>query len=194
MGQNTRREYFASDLYANGLPPRFFTHFGHPTAESYESVFLTVVRPNGACDRRATKTGFVPFEEQPWVKFSKFWPGETWDLYVNGPESFPSGFLGAPRPKIGKIWKLDPFGRTLVTKTESKFLAVRRLKWVKNPEGNCRDHWREVPVQNTVSRGKIWKFDPFGSTLVKKIESKFSSLGRPKCVIHHAGKLSGPLA
>ncbi len=52
----TRREYFASDLYANDLPPGFFTHFGRPTAENYELVFLTVVRPIGAFDRRETKT------------------------------------------------------------------------------------------------------------------------------------------
>ncbi len=39
----TRREYFASDHYANGLPPAFFTHFGRARAENYESVFLTIV-------------------------------------------------------------------------------------------------------------------------------------------------------
>ncbi len=70
----TRREYFASYLYANGLPPGFFTHFGRPTLEkyesfspgfftpfwramagNYESVFLTIMRPNGTFNRRATK-------------------------------------------------------------------------------------------------------------------------------------------
>ncbi len=48
-----------SDLYANGLesfPPGFFTYFGRPRAKNYESVFVIVVRPNGAFDRRATKT------------------------------------------------------------------------------------------------------------------------------------------
>ncbi len=53
------REYFASGLYANGLPLGFFTHFGRPTAKNYESIFLTVLRPNGAFDWCATKT-WVP--------------------------------------------------------------------------------------------------------------------------------------
>ncbi len=58
--ENFDQEYFASDLYANHLLPGFFTHFGRPTAGNYESVFLTVVRPTGAFDLRATKT---------WVRF-----------------------------------------------------------------------------------------------------------------------------
>ncbi len=45
------------------FPPRFFTHFGGLTAKNYESVFLTGMRPNGAFDRRATKS---------WVW--SFWP------------------------------------------------------------------------------------------------------------------------
>ncbi len=48
-----------SDLYANGpesFPPGYFTHFGCPTSKNYESLNLTVVRPNGALDRYATKT------------------------------------------------------------------------------------------------------------------------------------------
>ncbi len=47
------------DLYANvpeSFPPRFITHFGRPTAENNELVFLTIVRPISAFDRRATKT------------------------------------------------------------------------------------------------------------------------------------------
>ncbi len=78
---------FVSELYASGaysFAPGFFTHFGRPTAENYESVFLTVVRP---------KPGFGHFEVQPWVKFSEFWPGGTSELYANGPESFPLGFF-----------------------------------------------------------------------------------------------------
>ncbi len=35
-----------------------FNHFGRSLAENYESVFLTVVRPNGAFDLRAIKTCF----------------------------------------------------------------------------------------------------------------------------------------
>ncbi len=49
-----------------------------------QTVLFSSVRP---------KPGFGPFEVQPWVKFSKFWSGETWDLYANGPESFPPGFF-----------------------------------------------------------------------------------------------------
>ncbi len=47
-----------SDLYTNGpesFLPKFFTNFGRPMAENYESIFLTVVRPNGAFDLRATR-------------------------------------------------------------------------------------------------------------------------------------------
>ncbi len=47
-------------------------------------VLLTNVRP---------KPGFGPFEVRPLVKFSKFLPGETSDLYANGPESFPPRFF-----------------------------------------------------------------------------------------------------
>ncbi len=50
-----------SDLYVNGpesFPPGFFTHFWCATAGNYESVFLTIVRPDGAFDRRVTRWGF----------------------------------------------------------------------------------------------------------------------------------------
>ncbi len=56
-------------------------------------VLFTGVRP---------KPEFGPFELRPWVKFSKFWPGETSDLYTNGPESFPAGcftHFGHPKAK-----------------------------------------------------------------------------------------------
>ncbi len=46
-----------SDIYANGplsVPLEFFAHFGRPMAENYDSVFLTIMRPNGAFDYRAT--------------------------------------------------------------------------------------------------------------------------------------------
>ncbi len=49
-----------------------------------QMVILTGVRP---------KPGFGHFEVRPWVKFLKFWPGETSDLYANGPESSPPGFF-----------------------------------------------------------------------------------------------------
>ncbi len=37
------------------FPPGFFTSFWRLMAGNYESVFLTVMRPNGAFDQRATK-------------------------------------------------------------------------------------------------------------------------------------------
>ncbi len=54
-----------------------------------QMVLLTSVQPNGAFDRRATKTWFGHFEVRSWVTLSKFWPEETSNLYANGPESFP---------------------------------------------------------------------------------------------------------
>ncbi len=56
-------------------------------------VLLGGVRP---------KPKFDPFVMRLWIKFSKFRPGKTSDLYANGPESFPLGFLtyfGRPRTK-----------------------------------------------------------------------------------------------
>ncbi len=47
-------------------------------------VLLTGVRPEPM---------FSLFEVRPWVKFSKFRPGETSDLYANGVESFLPGFF-----------------------------------------------------------------------------------------------------
>ncbi len=50
-----------SDLYANGAEsslPKCFTNFGRPMAKNYESVFLTIVRPNGTFDLRATRKAF----------------------------------------------------------------------------------------------------------------------------------------
>ncbi len=84
-------------------------------AKNYELVFLTVVRPNGAFDRRATETWVRPFEVRPWVKFLKCWPGETSDLYANGPESFPTGIF-------------THFGRATAKNYESVFLTVVRPK------------------------------------------------------------------
>ncbi len=52
MGQISKflpwRENFALEHDASGLesiPPGNFTHFGRPTPENFDSVFLTVVRP-----------------------------------------------------------------------------------------------------------------------------------------------------
>ncbi len=113
----TRREYFASDLYVNCLPPRFLIHFGRPMAENYESVFLTGVRP---------KPGFGPFVGRLWVKFSKFWRGETLDLDSNGPESFSPGFF-------------TYFGRSTAKNYDSVFLTTVR------PNGVF--HWRATKTR-----------------------------------------------
>ncbi len=80
------REYFGPELDASGpesFPPGFYTYFGRPTAKNYDSVFLTCLRP---------ELMFGPFEVR-WVKFLKFWPGETSDLYDSGAESFPPRFF-----------------------------------------------------------------------------------------------------
>ncbi len=53
-------------LYANGpgsFPPGFFTPFWRPMAGNYESIFLTIVQPNGAFDRHTTK-----------IYVRSFWP------------------------------------------------------------------------------------------------------------------------
>ncbi len=67
-------------------------------------MLLTGVRP---------KPGFDPFVLRPFVKFSKFWPGETSNLCVNGPESFPSGFF-------------THFGRHATENHKSAFLTCVR--------------------------------------------------------------------
>ncbi len=73
-------QYFLSILFA---PPTKITNRSFwPSCD--QMVLLTGVRP---------KPGFGHFEMRPWVKFLKFWPGETLDLYANGPKSFPPGFF-----------------------------------------------------------------------------------------------------
>ncbi len=67
-----------------------------------QMMLLTIVRP---------KLAFGPFEVRPWVKFSKFWSGETSDLYANDPESFIPGFF-------------THFGRPTAENYESVFLTV----------------------------------------------------------------------
>ncbi len=69
-----------------------------------QMVLLIGVRP---------KPGFSHFEVRPWVKFLKFWPEETSDLYSNGPESFPPGFF-------------TPFWRPTAGNYELVFLTIVR--------------------------------------------------------------------
>ncbi len=52
--------------------PRIFYPFCALHDRKLRIVFLTSVRPNGASDRRATKTWVRPFDVRSWVEFSKF--------------------------------------------------------------------------------------------------------------------------
>ncbi len=138
MGQNRKfwpGESISLPTLRQWSPYRIFYQFWAPHGRKLRiSLF----------DHRATNWCFWPACDQNLgsvllrcdhgVKFSKYWPGETSNLYAYGPESFLPGFF-TPRPKIDKIWKLDPFGRTLVKKTALKFLAIMRPKWVKTPKG-----------------------------------------------------------
>ncbi len=67
-----------SNLYANGpkrFPPEFYTHFGRPTTENYESVFLTVVWPNGVLTSVWPKPGSSPFHRRATISLPPyFWP------------------------------------------------------------------------------------------------------------------------
>ncbi len=51
----TWRDFGPIRQWSGNFPPGFFTPFWRPAAGNYESVFLIVVRPIGAFDRRATK-------------------------------------------------------------------------------------------------------------------------------------------
>ncbi len=123
----TRREYFTSDLYANdpeSFPPGFFTYFGCPTAENYKSVFLTVMRPNGAFDQCATKG---------WVRF--FWGatmGQIFKILTRrdfGPlhqwsRKFPSGIFYPFWAPHGQKLRISLFDYCAIRKS-SKI----RFKW-----------------------------------------------------------------
>ncbi len=69
------------DLYAYGpknFPPGIFIPFWRPTAGNYKSVFLTVVRPNGASDRCVTKIYVLSFwplcdQERPQKSATNEW-------------------------------------------------------------------------------------------------------------------------
>ncbi len=88
---------------------------------SYDQMVLfTDVRP---------KPGFGPLEVRPWVKFTKFWPGEISDFTPMVPKVTLQDFLpflGALRLKVGTIWKFHPFGRT----------SVRKTPWHVAPDGS----------------------------------------------------------
>ncbi len=65
-------------------------------------VLLTGVRP---------KPGFCHFEVLSWVIFSKFWPGETSDLYANGSECFPPRFFYPFLAPHGRKLRIGLFDR-----------------------------------------------------------------------------------
>ncbi len=52
-------------------------------------------------------------------------------------------------------------GSTMVKKNKSKFSGVGGKNGWNFQEGYFRDHWRHVPERSSLSRAKIWKFDPF---------------------------------
>ncbi len=83
-----------------------------------------------------SKPGFCPFEVRPWVRFSKFWHGETSYLYTNGPETFPSELFthfGRPTPENYKsvfltgVWPNGAFEcRAIKTWVQSFWGATMR--------------------------------------------------------------------
>ncbi len=116
----TRRKYFASDLYTTGLPPGFFTHFLCSTAENYESVFLTSVdqmvlltgvRPNGAFDRRSTKTWIRSFWRSTIGQILKIMTWRDFGPLRQWSRKFPSRiFYPFWAPHSQKLW-IGLFGR-----------------------------------------------------------------------------------
>ncbi len=86
-----------------------------------QMVLLTSVRP---------KSMFGPFEVRPQVKRSKFWPGETSDLYANGVESFPPGFF-------------THFGRPTAKNYSFVLSTLKRVK-------NCREKLKPPLMQSSL--------------------------------------------
>ncbi len=102
------------------VSPQNFLPFWEPTAENYELVFLTVVRPNGTFDQFATKTWVRSF----WgATMSQIFVTLTWrdfKPFANGPENFPPGFFTSFwRPTTGNyesvfltgVWPNGAFDR-----------------------------------------------------------------------------------
>ncbi len=99
--------------WSQKFPSRIFYLFWVPTSKITNGSFWP------SCDQMMlltgvrSKPGFGLFDVRPWVKFSKFWPGKTSDLYANGPESFPQKFF-------------TTFGGPMAEIYESVFLTVVR--------------------------------------------------------------------
>ncbi len=122
IGVNTRwmcRRFGTLCRWCVKFLPRIFYPFWEPHRRKLRI---------GLFDRRATKWCFWLACDQNldsvflwWnygSNFSKFWPVETLDLYANGPESFPPGFLtyfGFWAPH-GQKFQIDLFDRR-ATKT-----------------------------------------------------------------------------
>ncbi len=143
-----------SDLYVNGhesFPPEFFTHFGRPTTENYESVFLTVVPPNSAFDRRATKTwirsfwGFNLFfltkvrpNRSSFQILPIFWRGPLKMGKISWRVTF--GTIGAKvrSHSRSKFWEFDPW--LPLKRTESRF-------WSHTVQNDLLvTRWSKIPI------------------------------------------------
>ncbi len=110
-----------SDLYDNApesVSQRFITHFGRPTAENFNSGFLTKVRPNGS--------SFPTFTLKR----------VSLELDASGTESFSPGFFtrfGRPMTENYEsvfLLRCDQMGQ--VSKFY-QFSVMGLQKWVKNP-------------------------------------------------------------
>ncbi len=162
---------FRSGPLRQWYPSRNFYPFWAPVAKNYESVFLTVLWPNGAFDRRATKTWVPSF----WGAMSKILTRRDFRHLRHWSRKFPSRIFYL-------LWtthdqKLVKFGNlTYLVPPQSKrpnrnFFTRAAKMSKKSRGGKFRDHWRQVRERNTLSIGKIRKFDTFGRTLVKKTDS-----------------------
>ncbi len=115
-------------------PQHFLPILGAPQPKITNPFFLT------SCDQMVLLTGVRPkpgfrhFEVRPWVKFSKFWPGETSDLYANGSESFPPGFF-TPfwGPMAGNYESVFSTGVQQIIYVRSFWPLCDQEKGLKNP-------------------------------------------------------------
>ncbi len=162
---------------------RIFYRFGRPTPENSiwslwpwcdQMVLLTGVR---------LKPGFGTFEVRPWVKFSKFWPGDTSDLYANGPKRLPPGFFtyfrrptaensdsvvlimvrpnGAFERRTTKIWP-----RSFWDATMGQMFKIL----------TCRDFW---PLRQRSQKFPSKIFYSFWASTAENYESVFLTSVRP---------------
>ncbi len=176
-------------------PSRTFYPFWAPTAENYESVFLTGVGPNGAFDWRATKTCIRSFSGATIGQIIKiltrrdFGPLRQWSL------KFPSAIYY-------QFWR--PHSR----KFRFRLFNQGATKWVKFPNflpgestlhRNLRQCSRKFPSWIFYSfwppYGQKFRFGLLDQGATKWVKfpnfSQFSTVGRPKWVKNPGGR---PLA